>query len=156
MLVSGLVIGVIGTLGMDLWALVVKYALRLPVSDWAMIGRWVAYLFRGRYRHSPISATPAVKHELALGWVVHYLTGISYGLLYLFILESILGVAPNLGSALLFGLATLAAPWLVMQPGLGLGLFAAKAPKPWLIRAINLSMHLAFALAMYLAWLLWL
>ena len=152
MLVSGITIGIIGTVGMDVWALLVRNIFRLPVTDWAMIGRWTAYIPKGRYFHSPIAASEKVRHELAIGWAVHYTTGMIYGGLYLFLMQVVLGNAPTLQSALIFGLATLAAPWLVMQPCLGLGIFASNAPKPWLVRLINISMHTVFTIAMYVGW----
>jgi len=31
---QGVLIGVIATLGMDIWAAIVKYVLRLPTADW--------------------------------------------------------------------------------------------------------------------------
>lgn len=152
MLVSGILIGIIATMGMDIWALVVKHLLRLPVADLAMVGRWAAHIPRGRYFHAPIAASDRVDHELAIGWCVHYVTGIVYGVLYLLIVQSIADGTPSLFSAIVFGLATLAAPWLILQPAFGFGLFASKTPKPWRTRFINVSMHLAFALAMYAGW----
>ena len=154
MFIEGIAIGIVGTIGMDTWALVVRHVFHLPVSDWAMIGRWVGYFPRGRFTHAPIAASAPLPHELATGWIVHYLTGVIYGLLYLGLVESLFDTAPGLASATGFGLCTLAAPWLLMQPGLGLGFFAAKTPRPWLTRTINVSMHLSFALAMYLGWVL--
>ena len=152
MIMTGILIGIAGTIGTDLWALVIKHVFRLPVADWAMVGRWAAHVPRGRFFHTPISATEPVGNERTIGWCVHYATGILYGLVYLFIVQSLAGGAPTLFSAIVFGLATLAAPWLIMQPGLGLGLFASKTPNPWRTRVINISMHLVFALAMYAGW----
>lgn len=37
---------------------------------------------------------------------------------------------PSLTSAIIYGLVTLIAPWLVLQPALGLGLFARLAENP--------------------------
>jgi len=152
MLLTGILIGIIGTIGLDIWALAVRRLFSLPATNWAMIGRWVAHIPRGRFFHSPIAASEEVDHELTIGWCVHYLTGVFYGVLYLFIVKLIPGGTPSLLSALIFGLATLAAPWLIMQPGLGLGFFASNTPNPWRTRLINVSMHLAFALAMYTGW----
>ena len=152
MITSGIVIGIIGTIGLDIWALVVKHALRLPATDWAMVGRWAAHIPRGRFFHSPIAASEPADHELPIGWCVHYVTGVAYGVAYLFIVASLADGTPTLFSAIVFGLVTLAAPWFIMQPALGLGLFASKSPNPWRTRFINISMHLAFAIAMYAGW----
>jgi hypothetical protein len=150
----GVVVGVVATVGMDIWAAIVKYVFRLPTTDWAMIGRWFGHMPRGVFVHHPIAESPTIRHELAIGWIAHYVTGIVYGVLYLFIMRVALSASPSLVSALVFGLLTVAAPWLIMQPGLGLGIFAARAPRPGLIRLLNLSMHLAFGASLYIGWLL--
>ena len=61
---------------------------------------------------------------------------------------------PSLTSAIIYGLVTLIAPWLVLQPALGLGFFARLADKPNTIRALNLFVHLIFGLALYFSWTL--
>ena len=59
---------------------------------------------------------------------------------------------PTLISALVFGLVTLAAPWLVMQPAMGAGIFASGTPRPGIVRFVNLSMHTVFGISLYLGW----
>ena len=152
MIVTRMLIGIIATISMDIWALLVKHLLRLPTADWALIGRWIAYIPQGKFFHSPIAASNKIHNELAIGWVVHYATGVVYGVLYLYLVLAVLGGTPSIQSALLFGLATLAAPWLIMQPGLGIGVFASKALKPWLLRTSNTSMHLVFGVGLYFGW----
>jgi hypothetical protein len=56
---------------------------------------------------------------------------------------------PTLVSAVLFGLITILSPWLLMQPALGLGMFATKAPKANLVRLQNLIIHTIFGLVLY-------
>ncbi|WP_449393249.1 DUF2938 family protein [Eoetvoesiella caeni] len=36
---------------------------------------------RGRFVHENIGAASPIRAELALGWIVHYVTGIAYGLI---------------------------------------------------------------------------
>jgi len=151
--VDGVLIGVIATAGTDVWAAVVKHLMRLPTADWAMIGRWFGHMPKGIFRHHPIAASSPVAHELVIGWIAHYLTGIVYGVAYLCVVIAILAVEPSLASALIFGLVTLVAPWFVMQPAIGAGVFAAKTPRPGLTRMINLSMHAAFGASLYVGWL---
>ena len=43
---QALQIGIVATIGMDVWAAIVKYIFRLPTTDWAMIGRWFAHMPR--------------------------------------------------------------------------------------------------------------
>lgn len=48
----------------------------------------------------------------------------------------------------------LVAPWFVMQPAMGIGVFATRAPRPGVIRLVNLSMHVVFGVSLYAGWLL--
>ena len=152
--IQGVLIGVIATMGMDIWAVVVKYVLRLPTADWAMVGRWFGHMPRGVFIHQPISASAPVPNELVIGWIGHYVTGVVYGLAYLYIVRVLLSSGPSLISALVFGLVTLAAPWLMMQPAMGAGVFATRAPSPNVMRLVNLSMHAVFGASLYAGWLL--
>lgn len=153
-LIQGILIGTIATIGLDIWAAIVKHVLRLPTADWALVGRWFGHMPRGVFVHSPIAESPAIRNELAIGWIAHYCTGVVYGVAYLGIVRVLLSSSPSLVSALIFGLVTLVAPWLIMQPGMGAGLFAAKTPRPGVVRLVNLSMHVVFGASLYAAWLL--
>jgi hypothetical protein len=114
-------VGIGATAVMDAW-LVVLSRLGVPTGSFAMIGRWVGHMAHGRLAHVAIAKAPAVRNELGLGWLTHYAVGIAYAAL----LVAVMGVAwleqPAFLSALGFGLATVAAPWFVMQPAMGLGL----------------------------------
>ena len=72
--IQGVLIGVIGTIGMDIWAAIVKHVLRLPTADWAMVGRWFGHMPRGAFVHRPISASAPIPNELVIGWIGHYVT----------------------------------------------------------------------------------
>jgi hypothetical protein len=152
--IQGVLIGVIATIGMDIWAAIVKHLLRLPTADWAMVGRWFGHMPRGVLVHRPISKSAPIPNELVIGWIGHYVTGIVYGLAYLYIIQILLPSGPSLNSALIFGLTTLVAPWFIMQPAMGAGVFATKTPRPGLMRLINLSMHAIFGVSLYVGWLL--
>jgi hypothetical protein len=54
-------------------------------------------------------------------------------------------------SALVFGLATVAAPWLVMQPAMGLGFLASKTASPLRNCLRSLANHAVFGAGLYLA-----
>lgn len=144
-------VGVVATVVLDLWALVVKHVLRGPTTNWAMVGRWFAHLPRGSFVHRPIGDAEPVANELAIGWVVHYLVGIAYSYLYA-LLITFTGIPLSLLSAIAFGLVTVVAAWFVLQPELGVGIFARLAPSPWLIRTLNLSAHFFFGCGLYLGW----
>ena len=56
--------------------------------------------------------------------------------------------------AWIFGIATLAFGWFLLQPGLGLGWAASRTPNPAKVRALNLVSHTVFGVGLYLTALL--
>jgi len=152
LILQSIFIGIIATLIIDLWSVLLKNAWRLPTTNWAMVGRWFAHFPKGKFTHNKIADAEAYKFELWLGWGMHYVLGIVYAFLYLFLVTKITSNEPELLSALLFGIVTVLAPWLILQPGLGLGICASRAVKPNLIRAINLSVHGIFGVALFYGW----
>ena len=153
-IINGLQIGIVATILMDIAALFARHVLRLPTGDWTMIGRWFGYWFKGVLVHRPITASPPIAHELAIGWAGHYVTGILYGLGYVTVVEYALDAEPTIGSAVIFGAVTLAAPWLLVQPAMGAGICASRTPHPWLTRATNALMHVVFGASLYVGWCL--
>ena len=147
--IEALVVGIIATLATDLWLLLLQI-FGVPPANWAMVGRWVAWIPHGVFVHRPIVATPSIRGELAIGWAFHYVVGVAYAALYLAITRLVLVSGPTLISALVFALALLVAPWFVMQPALGLGFFAARTPHPSVTRIVNISGHAAFGVGLYL------
>ena len=151
---QGVFIGIVATMGTDVWAIVAKHMLRLPTADWAAVGRWFGHMPRGVFIHRSIADAAPIPNELAIGWIMHYATGIVYGVGYLVIVQILLDGGPTLISALVFGLVTLAAPWLIMQPGMGAGVCASKTSNPGIVRLVNSLVHVVFGLSLYAGWLL--
>jgi len=149
-ILAALIMGIFATATIDVWAEILGRGFKLPTTNWAMVGRWFGHLPKGRFIHKPISASPEIANELTVGWVLHYLIGIVYAFMYLSLVES----NPELMTALAFGVVTVLVPWFVLQPGLGFGCVARLAPKPRMVRMINLSMHSIFGVALYAGWLL--
>lgn len=145
-----IVMGIVATLAADLWQRLLQVIAGVPPTNWGLVGRWVAWFPRGVFVHRPITATPPVPGERGIGWAFHYVVGIAYAALYLAIVRLVLGSGPTLVSALVFATALLVAPWFVMQPALGFGFMAARMPNHAVIRAMNVSVHLAFGLGLYL------
>jgi len=143
-------IGIGATALMDMWGLLLR-RLKQPTSNFAMVGRWVGHWRRGIWAHAAIARAPAVRGERALGWLVHYLTGIAFAA----VLAALCGPAwlraPSPGAAVLVGVATVAAPLLVMQPAMGAGVASLKTPTPARNCARTLANHLVFGIGLYLA-----
>jgi hypothetical protein len=150
-LTATLIVGAGATATMDLWALVRRRLLAVPLPDYALVGRWLGHLARGRFRHERIAASPAVRGELALGWVAHYALGVAFaGLLVagwgLGWLRS-----PTPGPALAVGLGTVTVPFLVTQPGMGAGIASSRTPRPGAARVQSLVTHAVFGVGLYAA-----
>ncbi|RQR63949.1 DUF2938 domain-containing protein [Burkholderia sp. Bp9125] len=146
-----LLIGVGGTLVMDLWALFRRRVLGIPSLDYALVGRWLGHMPAGRFRHASIVAAAPVPYERAAGWLAHYAIGIAFAALPVAIAGTGWLRAPTLLPALAAGLVSVAAPFLVMQPAFGFGIAAARTPQPGVARRRSLATHLTFGLGLYLA-----
>lgn len=150
LLASALLIGSGATLVMDLWTILRKRWFGVPALDYAMVGRWVLYLLRGQYFHRPIAASPALPGERAVGWIAHYLTGIAFAAVLLGLWHGWAG-QPTLAPALIVGLASVAAPFLIMQPAMGAGIAARRTPRPAVARFHSLVTHGIFGAGLYVA-----
>jgi hypothetical protein len=150
-LVNALVIGAGATTLIDLWAIARRRAFDIPLPNYALVGRWFAHLGRGRFHHESIAASPTVEGERVIGWVAHYVIGVAFAGLLL----AVWGLAwvrhPTIGPALLVGIGTVAAPFLVMQPGMGAGVAASRSPRPVAARLQSLITHTIFGLGLYAA-----
>ena len=145
-----LLTGLVATAVMDLWGVVRKPLLGLPVADYRLVGRWVAHLARGRFRHISIAKAPAVRGEQIIGWLAHYGLGLFFAAVFLACVEPKWLSRPVLAPALTFGLATVIVPFAVMQPAMGLGVAASRAPRPAAARLQSLVTHAVFGLGLYL------
>ena len=113
------------------------------------MGRWVGHMPRGHFIHENIGKAAPVSGERAIGWVVHYVIGIVYGLL----LVGLWGVEwlrqPTLLPPMILALGLLVAPYFIMMPGMGSGIAGAKTPKPNMTRLKSVVGHSVFGLGMY-------
>jgi len=146
---QGILLGCIATVLLDLWAWANKTFLKLPAPNWGFVGRWIGHMKNGQFFHHPIASSPPIPGEHVIGWLFHYIIGAAYGVCYIGYLN-VFAAEPSLMSAILMAWAFLLAPWLVMQPGLGMGVFSSKTPKPNLMRAVSTMAHTVFGVGLYL------
>jgi hypothetical protein len=149
-IVRSVVVGVGATLMMDAWAALLRQ-LGVPSLNFAMLGRWVGHLPRGRFAHESIARAAPVKGERALGWATHYAIGISFAGLLLAIFGLRWAHAPTPLPALLIGIATVAAPLFVLQPALGAGIASRNTANPLRNSLKSLATHIVFGFGLYLA-----
>ena len=150
-LFHAVLVGTGATAFMDAWWWLQKRVFGVPVLDYAMVGRWLGHLARGRLRHDAIAAAPRVAGERLLGWTAHYAIGVAFAGVLLGVAGIGWAHAPSPEPALAVGLASVAAPFLVLQPALGAGVAASRTPRPNAARRRSLVTHLVFGVGLYLA-----
>lgn len=149
-----ILIGAGATALMDIWTIARTRLLGVPALDYALVGRWIGHMAHGQFHHESIAASPQIQRERLIGWTTHYLTGIMFALVLLTICGLDWVRQPAIVPALLVGLGSVAAPFLLMQPGMGAGIAASRAPRPAVARIHSLVSHGIFGLGLYAAgWL---
>ena len=149
-LLATVVIGLGATLAMDLWNLFLKRAFGIPSLNYCMLGRWIRHMQSGTFRHANIGASPAKSFECQVGWAAHYTIGVVFALVFVALASPGWLSRPTLPPALLYGVATVALPFFVMQPSLGLGVASSRAPHPAQARLKSLGTHTVFGVGLYL------
>jgi Protein of unknown function (DUF2938) len=145
-----ILIGTLATVLLDLWILLLK-RLNVPALDMALLGRWIGHLLQGRLARGPIAGAAAVRGERGIGWAAHYAIGIVFAAT----LAGIAGGAwmhePTFIPALLFGVATAAAPLFVLQPAMGAGIASSRTRTPLRNVAKSVVNHAVFGGALFFA-----
>lgn len=143
-------IGTGATMIMDAWLMLLK-SRGIATLNFAFIGRWAGHLLRGKLQHIAIAKSAPIGGELALGWTLHYATGIAFAAVL------ISGVGwqwieqPTLLPAVLFGMLSVAVPLLIIQPAMGAGIMSRKTPAPIKNCLKSLATHSVFGLGLYLS-----
>lgn len=143
-------VGIGATAVMDLWLMLLK-ARGIPALNFALLGRWVGHMPSGRWAHEAIARATPVRGETALGWVVHYVTGITFALLLAWLAGAGWLQSPTLLPALAWGMGSVLLPLLVMQPAMGAGIASSCTPTPAFNCLKSLANHTVFGLGLYLA-----
>ncbi|MGE4239192.1 DUF2938 domain-containing protein [Ramlibacter sp.] len=145
-----LFIGSGATAVMDAWLFLLK---RFGIAglNFAMVGRWVGHLVRGRFAHAAIAKAAPIRGEVALGWFTHYAIGVVFASMLVAIAGESWPGDPQLLPAVAFGLATVAAPLLVMQPAMGAGIASSRTPTPLANSLRSVVNHTVFGAGLYLA-----
>jgi energy-converting hydrogenase Eha subunit B len=151
---SAIFIGLGATLTFDLWGLFLKLAFKITPSNICLVGRWLRYMPEGTFKHSNIVSAPRKSAECTVGWIAHYMIGITFALVFVALVGNHWLQRPTLIPALVFGVVTVLAPFAIMQPSFGLGFAASKLSNPTPARVRSLMNHTAFGIGLYLfAWL---
>jgi uncharacterized membrane protein YagU involved in acid resistance len=142
--------GLGATLTFDIWALFLKYAFKITPSNFCLVGRWIRYLPEGIVRHSNLVSTSQKSRECIVGWIAHYLIGITFAVGFVIFVGSNWLQHPTLIPALIFGIVTVLVPFFIIQPSFGLGIAASKTSDPLQARLRSLMNHIVFGIGLYL------
>jgi hypothetical protein len=147
-------VGIGATAFIDAWSWARGRWLGVPATNFALVGRWLGHMPRGEFVQRPVAAAAPVRGEGPIGWSAHYLIGIAFAVLLRLCAGDAWFARPTLAPALLVGVATVLAPWLILQPGMGAGIAARRTPRPWQARLHSLLTHALFGVGLYLSALL--
>lgn len=148
---TAIIIGLGATLMMDLWALILQRTFNLSLPNYCFVGRWLCHMRNGVFKHTNIATASHKPAECAIGWVVHYLIGVTYAFILIVLSSGRWLKRPTLLPALMVGIGTVLIPYLIMQPSFGFGIAAAKTPKPMQARLKSLMSHASFGVGLYLS-----
>lgn len=148
-LIAAVAVGIGASLCMDLWNLFLKRAFGLPSLNYCMLGRWIGHMPRGVFRHENIATAPRTRFECATGWIAHYTIGILLAVTFVALAPQGWLAQPTFLPALGFGIVTVAFPFFVLQPALGLGIASARSPKRAQARLKSLATHTVFGVGLY-------
>lgn len=149
LLVRSALVGAGGAALMDAWALLARRAFNVQGLDYALLGRWIGHFPRGRFFHGSIATAEPIRWERPLGWLAHYAIGIAFAFPLLAIWGLDWARSPTILPPMLIGLATIVAPWFIMQPGMGLGVAASRSPRPGAARLRNLASHAVYGIGLH-------
>ena len=153
-LVSAIFIGLGATLIMDLWGLFLKRAFKITSPNYCLVGRWIRYIPEGIFTHSNIASTPPKSTECTIGWIAHYIIGITFAIIFVTFVGDNWLQHPTPIPAIVFGVVMVLMPFFIMQPSFGLGVAASKTSNPTQARLRSLMNHTVFGAGLYLFGLL--
>jgi hypothetical protein len=148
-LLVGVLVGVAGTVTMDLLASVAR---KLGIAIGAKgqwVGRWYLGIVQGRFVHADITKVPEQPGEMRAALVGHYIIGITLAVLYVFGVEWV-GLSPaSFVVAVGYGIGTCIFPWFLVFPALGFGVFGRRGPHELKIFSASVLNHLGYGLGLW-------
>jgi len=144
-----LVTGLAGATAADVGRTLYQWATGFPPVNWSVTGRWFLMMLQGQPYVPGIGTAPSLPHELIAGHAAYYTISVAFAGVYLMVLK-LTKREPGLLNGLAFGLVTMAFPFLVQMPLMGMGVFASATAMPVLIIGRTLVHHSSFGLGLAL------
>ena len=151
---TGIFIGVLGTLVMDLGNLLLARSGMIARIDMRILGRMAAGWMAGRFVYGHPDEMKPVSHERLLGLLTHYCIGIGLSMMFVLLWGLFIGGPLSAIWILVYGIGTTAASHFLVYPSMGCGVFGLKSPDGFRSTYSSLANHFFFGAGMALAVLL--
>lgn len=113
-LIIAILIGLGATLTTDLWAMFLKHAFKITSPNYCLVGRWLRYMPEGTFRYSNIASAPQKSAECAVGWIAHYMIGITFAIAFVGLVGNNWLQHPTLIPAIVFGVDTVLMSFFIL------------------------------------------
>lgn len=139
--------GTVATAIMDAAGVIGRRSGAVPNDDLGMsqLGRWIGYAARGKFTHERLAGEPELPNERSLGLLAHYLIGIALTGGYVALLRRN-NAAPNLTTAVAYGVVTVIPSFFTVFPAYGLGWLGRRAERPGALIRTSIAGHAVFGL----------
>ncbi len=144
-----IVIGIGATVTMDIYSFILKQ-FNINGLDYKFLGRWIGHLFKGKFFHNKIFNSSIIRYELIIGQTAHYLIGITFSFLLVYIFGKKWLDFPTISPAISIGLVTIVAPFFIMQPAFGFGVAGSNLPDPNKARLMSLIIHCIYGFGLFI------
>jgi hypothetical protein len=145
---AGVVMGVSGTVAMDVLNFVFSRAGIITRIDFGTIGRMAAGWLKGRFRYGHPNEMREVRHETLYGVMAHYSIGVGLAVPLVIGWDWMIGGPVSPIWAVVYGVATTAASWFFVYPCLGFGAFGRRSADGLKAVYSPLANHLFYGLGM--------
>ena len=150
---QGIISGIFATLLFDLFQISLSYGYNIKKSKWNLVGRYFVGLKEKKFFREDIENELEIKNELIIGYIVHYIIGSIFGLIYVSF-NIIIFTEPSILISLVFGFVTVLGAWCVLMPfAFNIGFFASKKEEQKQIMVQNLIAHFIFGVGLYFGYL---
>lgn len=151
-IVTGVIVGVSGTIAMDVFNHLFARTGLISKIDVGMLGRMAAGWVHGRFFYHHPSEVEQVANEKSYGYVTHYSIGVGLAVPFVLGWDLMVGVWPASPAwTLAYGVATTIASWFFVYPSLGLGMFGLRSPEGIRNTFTSLANHIFFGIGMAVA-----
>jgi len=149
LLLGGVLVGIAGTVTMDVLGIVSRKVGLAPGAKGRWLGRWYLGIPRGHFVHTNFATAPEQPGETRATLVGHYAIGITLAVFYVIGAERV-GLSPaSLVVAVGYGLATCVFPWFLVFPALGFGAFGRRGPPELKLFTASLLNHLFYGFGLW-------